>query len=91
MKNWQKSTLFWILSLIITLTSAVYQRITGPTYDKTAKVEIVDTTLSCRLIRSASTSANTTITLHIPDQTFKGFIEYKTLNPTDDCKNLKLR
>ncbi len=42
----------WFVALLITLGAAIYQRTTGPTYPKTAKVEFSDSEYIFKLLRS---------------------------------------
>jgi len=48
----RKPWVLWTFALLITLASAVYQRMTGPTHPARGSVEIGETKLSYRLIRT---------------------------------------
>lgn len=65
MKN---RTFFWILAVAITLTAAIYQRLTGPTYPKRVAVKIDNVDVKCKLLRSNNTGENAPIVLkNVPD------------------------
>ena len=48
----RRSSVLWILAFLITAGSAVYQRVTGPTYPKRGKAELAGRELRYRLPRS---------------------------------------
>jgi hypothetical protein len=48
----KRSVLFWIIAVVVTLISLVYQRITGPTYPVSGKVVINGKTIAYKLNRS---------------------------------------
>ncbi len=52
------SRMLWILAIVVTLASAVYQRATGPTYPKRVSWEAGETAVKARLPRSHSVSAD---------------------------------
>ena len=47
-----KSWMLWTLALVITLASAVYQRLTGPTHPARGQKEVAGETVKFRLVRS---------------------------------------
>jgi len=59
-----KKTIFWILAVVITLTSAYYQRKTGPNHPKNVKITLSDETLKFKLIRSGD--SNEDLVIKIP-------------------------
>lgn len=71
-----KKSLFWLLAVLITLASAVYQKITGPTYPLRAKASVGGSLLSVRLPRSAESTENLKIALPAPAPA-EGYLEYK--------------
>lgn len=74
----RKSTIaiFWVLAIILTLSTSIYQRITGPTNPKKATITINDKDYKLSFPRSA-TSTDNTITLNIPDQYTKAQLIYR--------------
>ncbi len=58
-----KKLLFWIIAFLITLSSAVYQRMTGPTYPYKNKIEFANRVIEYKLLRSHTTSSDYQISL----------------------------
>ncbi len=59
----KKKILFWVLAVVITLTAAIYQRMTGPSYPKTFRVTINSQEIKGELPRSGNTGINAPIEL----------------------------
>jgi len=78
-----KITGIWIIGLIITLSAAVYQRVTGPTYPYKTTVNLGEQSYELEFIRSGSTSEDAEIDLEIPDEQITATLNYK-LYPTDE-------
>ncbi|MCK9164012.1 MAG: hypothetical protein M0O93_06675 [Bacteroidales bacterium] len=71
--------IFWILAIILTLCSSIYQRKTGPTNPKKTTIKINDKDYKLSFPRSA-TATNNTITLNIPDTNVKAQLIYREYN-----------
>lgn len=72
-----KRFLLWALAVVLTLTAAVYQRMTGPTYPKRIKLGIEGTIYSLRLLRTQELPSDATVSLRIPDHTVRGTIHFR--------------
>jgi hypothetical protein len=71
----------WTLAIVITVSAAVYQRHTGPTYPKELKVELNNKNYKLKLVRSLSLKENPEVKLGISDTSVKAklfFKRYKT-------------
>lgn len=79
-----KKTLFWFLAFIITAASAVYQRMTGPTYPIRGKVALTDGEIRFQLPRSAEITSDCEVSLEIPDAEVAGRLLYRRFR-TDDA------
>jgi hypothetical protein len=77
-----KKSLFWIFAVLITLTSAVYQRMTGPTHPMRVKAVIDGSTIHFRLPRSGESTTKPAITLRIPAPA-DGYLEYQRFKTAD--------
>ena len=75
--------LLWAISVLITLASAVYQRITGPTYPLRGQVVVGSDTIRFRLLRSFENPADGEVALTVPDRTVSGTYEFRR-QPSDD-------
>jgi len=80
--KWKK-TLFWIIAVVVTLSTAVYQRMTGPTYPKTISFEANGTSYKLQLPRSVNGYIDAVISLDINDPDISGDIVYRRY-PTND-------
>ncbi len=75
--------MFWVLAVIITLASAVYQRVTGPTYPLEGEVFIAGQTVHYELLRSAVTTGDAPVSIAVP-ATVTGAVLWKRYK-TDDA------
>ena len=78
-----KVVFYWILAVLITFSAIIYQRKTGPTYDKKVKVTIDNQEYKLKLIRSHGGETDCKIELAIPDQNVGGVLAFKKY-PTND-------
>ena len=79
-----KRTVFlWILAFVITIASAVYQRITGPTYPMKVKAELDGKQLSFSLDRTHGGEGNHVVSILTNDEAIKGTVEWKRLGTND--------
>jgi len=62
-----KKTLFWILAVIITVASAIYQRKTGPTYPKNIEITLQNETKKYELPRSGDSNFDHEVTIPAVD------------------------
>jgi hypothetical protein len=78
-----RTILFWILAFLITAASALYQRLTGPTYPLTGSISIDTTTIAYRFDRSHGGDGDHEVALATNTPAIEGRIEWKRHN-TDD-------
>lgn len=78
-----KNLLFWFLAFIITVSAAVYQRSTGPTYPKRYVIELDSEPFKIELIRSHTIDKDFFVTLKYAPETLEGSVFYKRY-PTQD-------
>jgi hypothetical protein len=74
--NWKK-TAFWIIAFIITISTAVYQRTTGPTHPKTVRVENEGKEYKFTLPRSQNGYKDLEIKLKDEENNFSGMLIYR--------------
>lgn len=75
-----RKVLLWLLAIIITLSSAVYQRLTGPTYPFRGKTVFLGQEIKYRLPRSAEATGNCQVIVNLPDGLagqVQGFLQFK--------------
>lgn len=73
----KRLALFWVLAVMITLATAVYQRTTGPTYPKKHRVNIDGTEYTVKLLRSHGGKTDAEVQLNIPVEAITGKIYYR--------------
>jgi hypothetical protein len=74
--------LFWTLAVVVTLASAVYQRVTGPTYPIRGQAAVGGVDIKYRLPRSADTGADAKLALLAPAP-IEGRVEWQRVGTTD--------
>jgi hypothetical protein len=85
-----RPVLQWTLAVVITLTSAVWQRMTGPTYPARGSVQLGGTEIALRLERSHSVSARQPVTVRVPDAQVTGAVEWRRYPSADPWQRLPL-
>jgi hypothetical protein len=74
--------IFWTLAVVITLSSAVYQRMTGPTYPFRGKAAVGGIEVKVRLPRSAETAGDAEVAVAAPAP-LAGWLEWKRFKTED--------
>jgi hypothetical protein len=73
----------WTLAAVITLGSAVYQRMTGPTYPVRGSVTLGGQQIGLRLTRTHPGAGDQPVTLTVPDSGVAGEVRWRRF-PTGD-------
>lgn len=71
------------MTVLITLVSVVFQRVTGPTYPLRDSVKIAGEKIKYNLPRSHFSSADAVIRIEIPDKNISGEITWRRLKSND--------
>jgi hypothetical protein len=69
--------LLWAAAVVVTLVSAVYQRVTGPTYPVRGHVVIGGSEVEYRFARTHETVADQLVRLHVPDPAVTGDVRWR--------------
>jgi hypothetical protein len=77
----RKKIIIWSAAVLITITSAIYQRQTGPTYPKKETVILNDTEYQLKFIRSHGGETDAEILLPIKDTAVQADLHYKYYPP----------
>lgn len=85
-----RNYLFWILAIIITLAAVIYQRATGPTYDKKVTVILEGTEYTFTLPRSHGGDNECMIILEGTGQETDAFLEYRRYPSHDSWRKLSM-
>ncbi len=86
-----KNILLWVSAVIITLSAAVYQRMTGPTYPKRIEVELSEKQHNLKLIRSHGGTSNAPVELAIEDDNVQAVVHYRKFPTADVWKKLAFK
>lgn len=77
-----KNYILWGAAVVITLSAAVFQRLTGPTHPKSIAVTLSNSSIKSKLPRSGTTGKVTPIILPLPAST-NATLYYKRYKTTD--------
>jgi len=86
-----KTSLYWILTIVITLSAAYYQRKTGPTYPKQIDITVNQKEYGLRLIRSLEIGARSAVKLSIDDPDISATLFYKRFKTNDEYKSAEFK
>lgn len=90
-ENFFKKPFFlWALAVIITLSSVIYQRLTGPTHPVRGSVQIGEEKISYKLLRNHETVADARMEIDIKDSDISGQIRFKRFKSEDPWTTLPL-
>ena len=83
MRKRNKNILIWLLAIIITISAAVYQRITGPTYPARAELTANGKLYKLKLVRSLGTDEKPFVRLAVYDTTISAKLFYKRFKTSE--------
>jgi len=72
-----KSILFWVLAFLITAASAIYQRMTGPTYPVSGSTKFEGRTITYKFERSHSINSDYFVKVKTGDALIRGYLYWK--------------
>jgi len=78
-----KNLAFWIIAFIITIASAHYQRMTGPTYPIRGKVMVSNTEIKYRLARTHGGENDHEVSIKVENNDITGYVSYKRYKTND--------
>jgi len=84
--NW----ILWILTILFTFSIAIYQRMTGPTKPVRGKVEIGNTTVKFKLLRTEISGINAEVKIFTGDTAISGNVKYKRYKSNDEWVNQEM-
>ena len=85
-----KKTLIWIFAVLLTISAAVYQRLTGPTHPQRTQAAIAGQTYKFKLLRSFDGDGDCPITIAIADAQVAGTLEYRVFPQKVDYTKLPM-
>lgn len=87
----KRTILFWILAFVITIASAVFQRITGPTYPKSGEIYFEGKKIKYKLERSHVSTSNYKIEIETADPEIKGIINWRKYKTFDEFNIVEMK
>ncbi len=85
-----KVAFYWILAVLVTFAAIIYQRKTGPTYDKKVDVSIDNQEYKFKLVRSHGGTTDCKIELPVHDEAVNGVLMFKKYPTNDDYTVIEL-
>jgi len=80
----KKSIPLWVIAFVLTVLTAAYQRMTGPTYPKSGEVKIENKIVKYSLDRSHGGKDDHLIKIKTDDEKILGIISWKRFKSSDD-------
>jgi hypothetical protein len=81
----------WIIALVVTLGSARYQRMTGPTWPLSGKAQLGATTIPYTLERTHGGAGDQPVVIEPGDPAITGIVEWKRYPTADRWKQVSMR
>lgn len=82
-----KTFLFWLLAFLITISAAVYQRATGPTYPKKQMITVNGTEYPVKFVRSLGLDEDPVVKLKINDTAAQAKIYFRRYLSRDEFQS----
>ena len=85
----RNSILLWVFAVIFTLSAAIYQRATGPTYPIKGDIEINGQSFNYKLLRTFSGENDAPISITVPSD-YKGRVKYRHFRSQEEWQGLEM-
>jgi hypothetical protein len=86
----KKSVLLWLIALILTLITAVYQRMTGPTYPISGEAKIGGEIINFKLDRTHGGEGDHPIEISVYDESISGELFWRRYKTNDDWTKVEM-
>ena len=86
----KKSVLLWLIALILTLITAVYQRMTGPTYPISGEAKIGGEIINFKLDRTHGGEGDHPIEISVYDESISGELFWKRYKTNDNWTKVEM-
>lgn len=87
----KRSVLLWVIAFVLTLLTAYYQRVTGPTYPLSGEIKFDKQLIKYNLLRTHGGETDCEIKLKINDNIISGVLEWKRFNTSDNWTVQKMK
>ncbi len=85
-----KKVLLWVLAFVITLGSAFYQRVTGPTYPIKDDIQLGGSVISFTLEKTYETIGDYEIKIEVPNSEVSGYVQFKRFKTDDPWTDIQM-
>jgi hypothetical protein len=86
----RKPSVQWAIAVLLTLTAAVWQRMSGPTYPLKGSARLADQEIALRLERSHSITGRQPVTVTVADTAVTGTVEWRRFPTSDPWATLQM-
>jgi hypothetical protein len=86
----KKSILLWLIAFVLTVFTAVYQRMTGPTYPVSGEVTIAGKLIEYKLDRTHGGDGDHPVKIRVDDETICGELLWKRYKTDDEFTSVEL-
>ncbi len=86
----KKSIWLWLIAFFLTIITAVYQRVTGPTYPVSGEVMIDANQIDYKLARSHGGEGDHQIEIEVNDETICGELVWKRYKTNDEWTSVEM-
>lgn len=83
-----KKAAFWMLAFLITASTAVYQRMTGPTYPVEGKATITNTQIKYELLTTHETNIDCPVQIEVSNPEISGTVLYRRHKTADPWSSI---
>ena len=87
----KKSILLWLIAFVLTVFTAVYQRLTGPTYPVSGEAVVSTEVVSYKLDRSHGGEDDHPIEINVDDETICGELIWKRYKTNDEWTSFEMK
>jgi len=87
----KKSILLWLIAFLLTAATAVYQRVTGPTYPVSGKVYLGNELINYRLDRTHGGEGNHPVEVKVDDEKICGELYWKRYKTDDEWTSVEMK
>jgi len=86
----KKSVLLWLIAFVLTLLTAVYQRMTGPTYPISGEAKIGGEIINFKLDRTHGGEGDHPIEISVYDESISGELFWRRYKTNDDWTKVEM-
>jgi hypothetical protein len=87
----KKSVWLWLIAFLLTVFTAIYQRITGPTYPVSGEAMINEKLIEYKLDRSHSGESDLQIDIEVNDKNVSGKLFWKRFKTNDEWNSVEMQ